>query len=130
VFTASYSRINVPPVPFVLPNGLDQIITQVSTLSTVVIGVKENQNNNAMFSMFPNPANSQLGLHFVLTNEDSYTFEISNTLGQVVKTVSLGNLSTGIYNENINTSDLSTGMYTVKVIGKNSQGTQKLMIQK
>ena len=104
--------------------------TQVSTLSTIVIGVKENQKNNSIFSMFPNPANAQLGLHFVLANEDSYTFEISNTLGQVVKTVSMPNLSAGIYNESINTSDLSTGMYTVKVIGKNSQGTQKLIIQK
>lgn len=130
VFTVSYSHVFVPAVPPLLPNNIDQVQTQVSTLSTIVIGVKENQKNNTMFSMFPNPANTQLGLHFVLANEDSYTFEISNTLGQVVKTVSMPNLSAGIYNETINTNDLSTGMYTVKVIGKNTQGTQKLMIQK
>lgn len=130
VFTVSYSHIFVPAVPPFLPNDIDQVQTQVSTLSTVAIGVKENQKNNSMFSMFPNPASNQLGLHFVLTNEDSYTFEISNTLGQVVKTVSMPNLSAGIYIESINTSDLSSGMYTVKVTGKNTQGTQKLMVQK
>ncbi|HRG00920.1 MAG TPA: T9SS type A sorting domain-containing protein [Bacteroidia bacterium] len=129
VFSVSYSHIVIPP-NLVLTSGLDQVQTQVSTLSTIVIGVKENQKNNSIFSMFPNPVNAQLGLHFVLANEDSYTFEISNALGQVVKTVSMPNLSAGIYNESINTSDLSTGMYTVKVIGKNSQGTQKLIIQK
>lgn len=130
VFTVSYSHLFVPAVPPFLPNDIDQVQTQVSTLSTVVIGVKENKSNNSIFSMFPNPASTQLGLHFVLANEDSYIFEISNALGQVVKTVAMPNLSAGIYNESINTSDLSSGLYTVKVIGKNTQGTQKLMIQK
>ncbi len=129
VFSVSYSHIVIPP-NLLLTSGLDQVQTQISTLSTVAIGVKENQSINSIFSMFPNPANSQLGLHFVLTNEDSYTFEISNALGQVVKTISMPNLSAGIYNESINTSDLCTGMYTVRVTGKNTQGTQKLMIQK
>jgi hypothetical protein len=123
IFTYNYFHV-------VAGGLIDQVQVQIDALSNIVIGVKENQKNNTMFSMFPNPANTQLGLHFVLANEDSYTFEISNTLGQVVKTVSMPNLTAGIYNETINTNDLSTGMYTVKVIGKNTQGTQKLMIQK
>ena len=35
-----------------------------------------------------------------------------------------------MYNETINTTDLSAGIYTIKVNGKTTQGTQKLIIQK
>jgi hypothetical protein len=42
----------------------------------------------------------------------------------------MSNLQPGMYNETINTSDLTSGMYTIKVNGKTTQGTQKLMIQK
>lgn len=129
VFTVSYSHIVIPP-NFVLTTGLDQTQTQVSTLSTVAIGVKENKLNDIIFKVYPNPANNEINLHFVLAQSESYTIEILNTLGQTVKTVSLNNLQPGMYNEPINTTDLSSGMYTVKVIGKNTQGIQKLMIQK
>ena len=66
----------------------------------------------------------------MLAQPESYRVEISNSLGQVVKTVSLGNLQPGMYNETINTTNLSAGIYTVKVNGKNAQGTEKLIIQK
>lgn len=125
VFTISYSHIVTTGL-----QSLDQMQTQVSILSNVMIGVKENKLNNIVFKAYPNPANNEINLHFVLANEESYSVEISNTLGQVVKTVLMSNLQPGLYNESVNTTDLSAGMYTIKVTGKKAQGTQKLMIQK
>lgn len=124
VLTISYSHVSAPLA------SIDQTQAQVSTLSSVVIGVKENQKNEIAFKAYPNPANADVDLYFVIAQPESYSVEISNNLGQVVKTMALNNLQPGMYNETINTSDLSAGIYTVKVNGKNAQGTQKLIIQK
>jgi hypothetical protein len=124
VFTVSYSHILAPLA------SIDQTQVQVSTLSSVVIGVKENQKNEIAFKAYPNPANADVNLYFVTAQPESYSVEISNNLGQVVKTMALNNLQPGMYNETINIVDLGSGIYTVKVSGKNAQGTQKLVIQK
>lgn len=124
LFTASYSHIQVPSA------NIDQGQVQVSVLSSVLIGVKENKLNDVIFKAYPNPSNSEVQLYFVLTKTESYTVEISNTIGQIVKTVLLSDLQPGMYNETINTADLSAGIYTIKVSGKNTQGTEKLVIQK
>ncbi len=124
LFTASYSHIQVPSA------GIDQMQTQVSVLSSVLIGVKENKLNDVIFKAYPNPANTEVQLYFVLANTESYTVEIFNNLGQISKTILLSDLQPGMYNESINTNDLSAGIYTIKVTGKNTQGTEKMVIQK
>ncbi|MDF2452849.1 MAG: C-terminal target protein [Bacteroidota bacterium] len=124
LFTANYSHLQLPVA------SIDQQQAQISILSSVVIGVKENKLNDIIFKAYPNPANNEINLYFVLVKDESYSFEVINTLGQVVKTVSMPNLHAGMYNETINTSDLSSGVYTIKVNGKSSQGTEKLVIQK
>lgn len=109
---------------------IDNVIFNMTTLSSVVIGVKENKLNDLIFKAYPNPANNEVQLHFVVVKDESYSIEISNVMGQVVKTVSMSDLHAGMYNETINTSDLSSGVYTIKVNGKSTQGTEKLVIQK
>lgn len=130
VFTVSYSHIVIPPVPFILPNGIDNMQQIYTTMTNIAIGVRENKKNEIAFKAYPNPANADVSLFFVIAQPESYSVEISNNLGQVVKTMALTNLQPGMYNETINTSDLGSGIYTVKVNGKNAQGTQKLVIQK
>lgn len=109
---------------------VDQEQVQMDALSNIVIGVKENKLNDVIFKTYPNPANNEINLHFVLAQPESYLVEITNTLGQVVKTISFNNLQPGIYNEPVNVNDLGAGIYNIKVSGKNTQGTEKLVIQK
>ncbi|MCD6018923.1 MAG: C-terminal target protein [Bacteroidetes bacterium] len=134
-YYSSFSKFPVLTVNYnhVMAGGVfavDDTLFNMSTLSSVVIGVKENKLNDIIFKAYPNPANNEINLYFVLVKDESYSFEVINTLGQVVKTVSMPNLHAGMYNETINTSDLSSGVYTIKVNGKSSQGTEKLVIQK
>ena len=124
LFTASYSHIQVPAA------GIDQMQALVSVLPSVLIGIKENKHDEVIFKAYPNPANHEVQLYFVLAQTESYSVEILNNLGQIVKTVLLSDLQPGMYNESINTTDLSAGIYTIKVSGKNTHGTQKLVIQK
>jgi hypothetical protein len=124
LFSVTYFHVQVPDA------GIDQGQAQVTILSSVAIGVKENSEKEILFKAYPNPASDEVQLHFVLAKNESYTFEIVNAIGQVVKTVSMPNLHMGMYNETINTSDLRAGIYTIKVTGTSSHGTEKLVIQK
>ncbi|MES2764018.1 MAG: T9SS type A sorting domain-containing protein [Bacteroidota bacterium] len=108
----------------------DQDQVQIECLANLMIGVKETKQNNVIFKLYPNPANSDISLYFVLAQPETYHVEIVNTLGQIVKTITFNNSQPGIHNEAINTADLGAGIYTVKVSGKNKQGTEKLVIQK
>jgi hypothetical protein len=123
IFTINYSHVFVSGL-------IDQMQSIISLKSDIVVGVKENKANDIIFKAYPNPANNEVHLHFVVVKDESYSIEILNALGQVTKTLSLNDLHAGMYNETINTSDLSSGVYTIKVNGKSTQGTQKLVIQK
>lgn len=108
---------------------LDNTQSNVTLKTSVVLGLKENTINNIIFKAYPNPANSEVNIHFVLTQTESYTIDILNNLGQVVKTLNKPNLAAGMYSEIIDVKDLSTGIYTVKVNGTHAQGTQKLIVE-
>lgn len=81
------------------------------------------------FSMYPNPAASQVSLHFVLTQDETYELTMYNAMGQSVRSHALGKLSAGIYSEAIDLSGLSKGVYYVSLKGAHASGVQKLIVQ-
>ncbi len=121
VFTVNYTSVIAP--------GNNRKQVNISTLSFVTVGVKENKLNDLIFKTYPNPAQNEVNIHYVLTQNDSYTFQVVNTFGQVVRSVSKPNLQPGMYNESIDLTGLSAGIYHVKVDGKNSHGVEKLIVQ-
>ena len=108
---------------------IDQTQVNVKTKTGIVLGVKENTANDIIFKAYPNPANENVNIHFVLTQTESYTIDVLNNLGQVVKTLNKPNLAPGMYSEVIDIKGLSAGIYTVKVNGNHAQGTQKLIVE-
>lgn len=108
---------------------LQQLQTTLSVLSDVTVGVKENEAKEVIFKAYPNPANNDVNIHFVLTQNESYTIEVVNMLGQTMKSLNLGDLQPGVYSENININDLTSGVYFIKVNGKNAQGIEKLIVE-
>lgn len=124
VFTVNYLNINVPT--FGLNN---QRQDQASALSNVVLGLADKKMNDIIFKAYPNPASGQVSVHFVLTQKESYTIDILNTLGQVVKSVAKPDLQPGLYNEAIDINGLSAGIYHIRVKGQNSTGVEKLIVE-
>ncbi len=108
---------------------VNQKTADVSALNSVALGLNSNSQNDVIFKAYPNPANSEVNIHFVLTQPESYTIEIVNTLGQTVRSLSKPNLVAGMYSETISLSGLTTGVYHINVIGKNTKGVAKLVIQ-
>ena len=123
VFTVSHNFISIPAL------GFYQNVDNVTTLSSIVLGINESTINDIIFKAYPNPTNGNVNIHFVLTQNESYTIDILNNFGQVVKSLNKANLTAGVYSETIDVKDLSAGIYTVKVNGSHAQGTQKLIIE-
>ena len=124
IFTISYSHV-VGSGAF----PLDQWQIDVKTKAGIILGVKENVLNDIIFKAYPNPANENVNIHFVLTQTESYTIDVLNNLGQVVRTLNKPNLAPGMYSEVVDIKGLSSGIYTVKVNGIYAQGTQKLIVE-
>jgi hypothetical protein len=129
VFTVAYSHIVSPGFSFAGIPPINTRQAKVETLSGVAIGIFESYLNEITFKAFPNPAKNELNIHFVITQSENFNVEITNCLGQVVKSISLSNLTPGLYNEFINISGLNSGIYSITVKGKNALGTQKLIIE-
>ena len=87
-----------------------------------VTGIEENS-TGASFNMYPNPTNELVNIS-PSANSGNATVEITNALGQVVKTEKLNN--TAII---IQVNDLSKGMYFVNLNSGIGKSVSKLIIE-
>ncbi len=74
----------------------------------------------ALSEISPNPANEMAVLNFTLDFESDVTVNIQNSLGQIIKSMSLSNAQAGLNTINVITNDLPAGayFYTINVNGK------------
>ncbi len=82
------------------------------------------------FTLFPNPAESQVNVQFALDQNTEAEVLIHNTLGQVVKSIPMQKYYAGEHSLEINTSDLADGMYIFSLMGENGQKTVKFSVLK
>ena len=94
----------------------------------VAASVKETEYNSA-FNVFPNPvSNGELFISNANSFTGRMTIEIINVLGQSVNTFSLENQS-GTESKKINVSDLTKGIYYLRISSKEVTKTQKIIIE-
>lgn len=80
-------------------------------------------------NVYPNPATNNVNVDFTLQNDADATVELLNSLGQVVNTQVLGNVS-GDQSVSIDVASLEAGMYIVKVKTTNGEITKRISIVK
>ncbi len=80
------------------------------------------QENNAEIAVYPNPAQNILNIE--IANTGTASVSIKNIVGQSVKEISLNQLK-----NTINISDLSSGMYLLKVVQNGQIYTNKLIVK-
>lgn len=85
------------------------------------VGIEENS-DEAQFSVYPNPTDGELHISFPEKNIDE--IQIFNNIGQLVYKSSCYNVS-----ENINVSNLVTGVYFLQCKIKNQLFSKKIMIK-
>jgi len=96
---------------------------------TGIIGVEEIDRQMGALTVYPNPAASLLTLEFTLPEAKSTSIEICNILGKAVKTIPAGSCIKGNNKIEMNVSDLSNGMYFVRVKNDNKVYSRKFIKQ-
>ncbi len=88
-----------------------------------VTGVSQYSNLTTQYLIYPNPANDELTILFS-KNCSNCQIQITNVLGETVKTTSVANTE-----NKINVSALENGVYFVKMISKGNLSQQKIIVQ-
>ncbi|MGB0917437.1 MAG: choice-of-anchor J domain-containing protein, partial [Flavobacteriales bacterium] len=103
---------------------LDDIV--VEGCSTEPVGITENESID--LAIYPNPSSENFVVRYSNKAGDDLTFSMFNTVGQEVwsKTSS----SRGTAFETINTSNLTSGVYTLVVRGSNLNESKRLILAK
>ena len=104
--------------PEVYTNG-----TAIAIRLGLTDGIGLEEASNALFSVSPNPSNGVFTV--IASEEDNYTLEVINVLGEIVSS----KLIDGSINETINISNLNAGIYLVKVSTATSQNVQRVVIK-
>lgn len=91
------------------------------------VSVEEEILSENSMAVYPSPANQTLSLALNLGQSAAISYQIFNSLGEVVLSKQLGIMATG--NEMIDVSNLPAGAYTMQVIANNEQSkTRKFMV--
>lgn len=109
----------------VLGNGTtvsSSSMVSVSQLCLLSTSVKENQ--QSVFSIYPNPSREILNIKLEMSNEEPTDIKIFNMFGETVlsETITSNNL-------NVKTNNLKSGVYFVTLTNQGKQSTKKIIIE-
>ncbi|MCC7028812.1 MAG: T9SS type A sorting domain-containing protein [Chitinophagaceae bacterium] len=104
------------------------IITN-TTINTIAFPVLLNsQEYEKYFQVYPNPASDQLTVEFNSSSTTQTILTLTNTLGQVLKTVQSYTIS-GTNKIEFSIKELPKGMYLLKISNGKSQSMKKVVIE-
>lgn len=106
-------------------NGVVHVINEVLVPTT--LSVEDVRGLNGL-NIFPNPTNNMFSVDFDLTEANRVTIDVINLVGQQVKGIDLGMLSSGRYLEMINVSNLPAGFYLMNITVGESQMVTKVQV--
>ena len=87
---------------------------KITIFNTISVEANCSKDQDVTFSLFPNPADKNLFVDFNLGNNSYITFEICNSMGQIVKTIPNKHFDKGFQKMSIDVSTLSSGVYYFK----------------
>ncbi|MFP5471512.1 MAG: T9SS type A sorting domain-containing protein, partial [Bacteroidia bacterium] len=102
-------------------------LTAAAEFNSTVSVVNNTLNNN--LKLYPNPTNGNSSLDVNLVENTNVTVDVLNTLGQVVFTKTLTNVS-GSQKVNIDSQNFESGLYLVNIKVGDNVTTKKLTVTK
>jgi hypothetical protein len=98
--------------------------------SNGVTSVEEEKNSISALKIYPNPidANSQINIEFSLPKVDDFSVQIIDFSGREVYFASQENFI-GTYKETISVNNISKGLYLVRITSSNESLTRKVVVQ-
>lgn len=98
--------------PLVTGSGFSGVQASHRINAVTSVGVEDVVKEQS-FNAFPNPVQNELNLQFNLLESSEIHVVVYDVLGQAVKSIPAATYGTGINNLQINTADLSNGIYVV-----------------
>ncbi|MBI4931023.1 MAG: T9SS type A sorting domain-containing protein [Bacteroidetes bacterium] len=95
--------------------------------SDAVTGIDEENFNNQIIRIFPNPTPGKFTLSMELTKSDDFEIKLLNVIGQVIYEENLGRVF-GKYQKTIELNGYAKGVYTLELITKEGILNNKLII--
>jgi hypothetical protein len=94
-----------------------------------VTGIEKTAANSENTGVYPNPVNNKALVSFIASDNSQIKIEISNSLGQVVKTVTASKQNAGSYQEEIDFEGLGVnpGVYFINVAVDHTTSSHKIM---
>lgn len=94
------------------------------------VGVMEPQDGIGSFDVYPNPAQDNTMVEFSLEQQDNITVDVMDLTGKVVQQVYTGDLGMGTHRFPVNTAELSSGIYLVRLMTDEGKYlTRKLVVE-
>jgi len=110
-------------------DNADKSVRQSSwAVKTTGIDAASSSKEAGIIALFPNPASQEATLRYQVKNSNPVSVDVLNTIGQVVYTKNEGVQTAGDYALDINTKNLSTGLYYVRLTVGNNVITDKLSV--
>ncbi len=101
----------------------------VSQPKEIISGINDLTDNSVNgLSVYPNPNTGKFNLKFASDETQSITIHVQNTVGQVISERKLDNFS-GDFNEEMDLSDLSKGVYFVTIETTKGRLNTKVVVQ-
>lgn len=102
------------------------ILIEADTTSSTSINANAVISENSV-TISPNPANDNVTISYALNRSDNITLSITDLNGKTYFTVQ-ENQAPGVHNINYNTSELSAGVYMIRILSGQQQIYKKLII--
>jgi hypothetical protein len=103
-------------------------------VSRSYLGVDENDlqqpSELALLPNYPNPFNPWTTIPFTLVEDSQTSVKVYNLRGETVATLLSGKLTTGYHETRWNASNVSSGVYMIRLEANGITKTQKVMVLK
>jgi PKD repeat protein len=94
------------------------------------VGLEDQFGSVANFNVYPNPNNGSFKTEFELIENENVSIQVVDVLGKIQYQSTLGKLTAGYHQHEINLpSDLSKGIYFLKLINSRGNKTTKIILE-
>ena len=100
-----------------------------NSLFFIYTGIPENYESSVV--VYPNPASDQFNIEFMVPKHSNVNIELMNNLGEVKEVFyNAENIENGFYSQSFDCTNLSPGIYFVKISMNDSSAIHKIVIAK
>ena len=110
--------------------GQNWIIIPSAEVFNTSLGLQSAKGDLKVFTLYPNPTNQFLNIAFEAKEYNKINIQITDALGRIVNEIERYNQNNVVFKENIDCSNLNSGLYQVTINSNNRIYAQRIVIRK